>query len=146
MDYEKMAQEFFSNRPNRPIHLPRFESILSQGEFLTLICLREKKAGALSGELCSDMNLSSGRTSIILNGLEKKKMIRRVKDEEDKRKVRVYITETGSSFIEKKQQAAIKQLSSFLEYIGEEDSADLNRIMKKFNQWSKEKGEDICCN
>ena len=78
--------------------------------------------GASAGELTAEFKVRSSRTAAILNGLERKGYAVRSSDPEDKRRVRVYITEKGKKFAWKEHEDAIRHFEYILQDIGQEDS------------------------
>lgn len=76
-------------------------SDMSQGEMAVLCYLLFSHNGASAGELTAEFKVRSSRTAAILNGLERKGYAVRSSDPEDKRRVRVYITEKGKNLPER---------------------------------------------
>ena len=70
---------------------------MSQGEMAVLCYLLFSHNGASAGELTGEFQVRSSRTAAILNSLERKGYAVRSSDPEDRRKVRVYITEKGKN-------------------------------------------------
>lgn len=65
------------------------------------LLLKGLQAGSLSaGELSSRVSLSQGTVTDILNRLEKRGLIRRIRDTEDRRRVLVQATPAGLSILE----------------------------------------------
>jgi DNA-binding MarR family transcriptional regulator len=65
------------------------------------LTLKGLQGGSLSaGELASRINLSQGTVTDILNRLEKRGLIIRVRDTQDRRRVRVQLTADGLSILE----------------------------------------------
>lgn len=60
-------------------------------------------------------------------------MLKRVVDENDKRRIRVYITEDGKKFCIHKHREIINKVTTLLEHLGEEDAKEYIRIMKKIS-------------
>ena len=133
MDYRKLAEDFFSKSFEKRTSFPEPPKEISKGEIGITLYLTMKKDKILVGELSKELNLSSGRTAIALNSLEKKGYIMRDKSNEDKRKVVVGITEKGKEFALSKREKAINCMTKLLEYLGEDDAKTLIRILNKIN-------------
>ena len=113
-------------------------SDMSQGEMAVLCYLLFSHNGASAGELTAEFKVRSSRTAAILNGLERKGYAVRSSDPEDKRRVRVYITEKGKKFGWKEHEDAIRHFDYFLQDIGQEDSYHLVRIIKRITKQLEE--------
>jgi DNA-binding MarR family transcriptional regulator len=55
--------------------------------------------GATIGELASEISLSQATVTSILDRLEKRELVYRVRSTEDKRKVHAYLTDTGADVL-----------------------------------------------
>ena len=113
-------------------------SDMSQGEMAVLCYLLFSHNGASAGELTAEFKVRSSRTAAILNGLERKGYAVRSSDPEDKRRVRVYITEKGKKFAWKEHEDAIRDFEYILQDIGQEDSYHLVRIIKRITKQLEE--------
>ena len=71
-----------------------------------LILLEIHKAPAInSSQVAKNVNLSAATVTSILDRLENKDLISRVRDSQDKRKVSLYLTENGKTILLKAPQA-----------------------------------------
>lgn len=71
-----------------------------------LILLEIDKAPAInSSQVAKNVNLSAATVTSILDRLENKDLISRVRDSQDKRKVSLYLTENGKTILLKAPQA-----------------------------------------
>ena len=99
MNYRESAEELMESmkvlRKNTALQCL---SDMSQGEMAVLCYLLFSHNGASAGELTAEFKVRSSRTAAILNGLERKGYAVRSSDPEDKRRVRVYITEKGKKY------------------------------------------------
>jgi DNA-binding MarR family transcriptional regulator len=77
------------------------------------------------------MRLSSGRTSILLNALEKKGYLARSKEKGDHRVVHVHLSPSGEKICSDFKKNALLYGSHFLSQLGEEDALDFLRLAKK---------------
>lgn len=113
------------------------------GEGQILICLIEKN-GLTPGTLSDISELGSGRVANILKSMEEKGYIVRKKDDNDKRKVLVYITDEGKKWHEENKRRVEEEVDSVLKYIGEQDTKELIRILNKVVDYNNKKEGKTC--
>ncbi len=65
----------------------------------------DKVSGVNSSQVAKSVNLSAATVTNILDRLENKKLISRVRDTQDKRKIGLYLTESGKNILLKAPQA-----------------------------------------
>lgn len=132
MQFDELAREFFDNvlkSPNAPCERERHA--LPRGEFGILVYLSRHKDGANVGELTEYLQVTSGRTATALNALEKKGFVKRVTDSADSRRIRVFLTDEGKAEFKAAYDRAIVNFTEFFTKLGEEDSREYIRMMKK---------------
>lgn len=112
---------------------------LSQGEMAMLHYFVLEKPKATPTELSERFCLSTARIANILNSLEKKRYVRRIHDSADRRKVFVHITELGRKTVNFRKEEASDTVKELPQGLGEEDSADLLRILRKVHALLQEK-------
>ena len=115
---------------------------LTTAEFRCLRELSSRHDGKAIKDLATAMNLSSGRITHILTALEKKNLITREIDPEDRRGIRVKLTATAIPFIEKMVEDYLELHQSILKNI-EPEKRDLlittmQELIKSLRQWSEE--------
>jgi DNA-binding MarR family transcriptional regulator len=137
MDYEISSQELLdclviSERMG--IHQGNVSNI-AKGELAVLIYLIDEKDGANAYELSEYFNVNTSRIAAILNSLCKKEYIQRIKDENDKRKIHVYISEKGKKLAYERKKEVLMNLNQLLKALGEEDATQYLRIMKKITNY-----------
>src|SRR4051812_32572084 len=99
MNYRALATELFeyiAKAPKVPLEEPRD---FTKGEMGILVYLHFIKNDITSGDLSEGLSVSTGRVATALKRLEKKGMIVRRSDPNDKRKVRVLITDRGQELV-----------------------------------------------
>lgn len=130
MDYKKTAEEFMIDSfLKTPPFAPPED--MSKGEIGILTYLSFFKNKVLPGDLSSALKISTGRTAIALKSLEKKNMITREKDDYDKRRVIVSVTDKGKAYAKSQKDKALNNLSTMFEFLGEDDTKELIRIYKR---------------
>lgn len=133
MDYRKIAEEFCSIRALSAKRMTEVEnSVSARGEASVLLFLSQTEGEVLAGQIARSLELSTSRGTNILNSLEKKGLVQRRSDSRDKRKVYIFLTQEGRSFIEEKHQEAIRHFERIFRKLGQEDSENYIRIMKRF--------------
>lgn len=102
-----------------------------RGEAGVLFHLSKTQVGLSSGELCQLLRLSSGRVSIILKSLEHKNLITRSYEVEDKRFIRVTLTEQGKLLEKRNEAIRNEKVISIIEKLGEKDTVEYIRLRRK---------------
>lgn len=119
---------------------------LSKGEIGTLYYLTFIEDNISAGVLAEMLQISSARVAKLLNTLEKKNYIIRVKDEHDKRKIVVKITDDGKNLITSMRNNVCDMLSYIIDEIGMDDILTYLNITKKIKLLIMEKeGGKVCC-
>ncbi|MGN7454148.1 MarR family winged helix-turn-helix transcriptional regulator [Paenibacillus pasadenensis] len=130
MDYKQLAEEMFEHvaRASKPA----FEESgqFSRGEMGILLYLLLRKNGASAGELSESLSVSTGRIASALKTLEKKGMILRCTDSEDRRRVLVYYTDAGKKFLIDRRAEHIAQTEQMLSRLSERDAREFVRLVK----------------
>ncbi len=104
--------------------------------------------GAVSpSEISKAIGISTARITAVLGNLEKKGLLVRTMDENDRRKIRITLTEVGQSHVEKMERDIMTNFRSLVEYLGEEDTCMAIRILEKLRDWKPDglcEPEDLC--
>ena len=116
--------EIIGNKKNAII----LESL--RGENAVLTCLLHNEEEKLS--------LVPGRMTDILKTLEKKGMIRREPDPEDRRRVLVRITPKGIRDVTERREKVRTQYSGLYQALGLYDTVKLIELLKKMNRYIDE--------
>ncbi len=126
----KLTQELTSYCLGKEI-LPIPDSLSNIAEGRVLIRLLRRNGGILVGELQNDLGLSSGRVANLLKQLEEKELLLRIRQNDDRRRYSVVLTEEGK----RKASLALRELEDscerFLEDMGEEDGKEIVRLFGK---------------
>lgn len=104
---------------------------ITQGELAVLHYLTYTRDGVPAGTLSAAFGLRSSRVAAILNTLGRKGLARRAADPADKRRVLVYVTDTGRQAAGRKRRETIAHTADFLRSLGEEDADALLRILRR---------------
>ena len=106
-----------------------------RGENAVLTYLVNHREEIHPGTLAEHLSLVPGRTADILKSLEKKGLIIRRKDPEDRRKIIVSITEDGVLYIKERRKRIRDQYSGLYKELGAEDTVKLIELLKKMNNY-----------
>lgn len=119
-----LLAEFLNRRINRTVQ----DSI--RGEYGVLRYLKYIQDNITAGMLSEQLHVVPGRMTDILKSLENKGLIRRCRDEEDKRRVNVCITDIGKSEAEEKRKYIEDEYKGLFEILSKDDTEELIRLLK----------------
>lgn len=88
--------------------------------------------------LAKVMKVTNAAMSQIINGYEKKGWIERVRDENDRRSVYVQVTKETVDRLKNAWHSHQERMLDFLDYLGQEDSVHLVRILDKALDYMEE--------
>lgn len=88
--------------------------------------------------LAKVMKVTNAAMSQIINGYEKKGWIERVRDENDRRSVYVQVTKETVDRLKNAWLTHQERMLDFLDYLGQEDSVHLVRILDKALDYMEE--------
>lgn len=118
----------------------------NKGEIGVLSYLMFDCDGVSAGCLSNQLNVSTARIASILNSLEDKKYIKRISDNNDKRKTIVYITNNGKELVNQCKKEILNKINNVLNDIGIEDIKRYinisNKIRNSLNNLSNQKKEE----
>lgn len=109
-----------------------------RGENAVLTYLVRAQEDVHPGDLAEKLSLVPGRMTDILKTLEKKGMIRREQDPEDRRRVLVRITPKGTRSVTGRREQIREQYSGLYEALGLEDTVKLIELLQKMNRYFDE--------
>ena len=114
-----------------------------RGENAVLTCLLHNEedlhpSELHPSELSEKLSLVPGRMADILKTLEKKGMIRREPDPDDKRRVLVKITPKGIRDVTERREKVRSQYSGLYQALGLYDTVKLIELLKKMNRFIDE--------
>ena len=132
MDYSKLAAELLHEMQRlqaAALHKLLDESI--RGEAFALRYIACHSGEALPGDIGVEMNVSSARIAQTLNSLEKKGLIVRQIDKNDRRRILISLTPEGEEMAEKHWSTTSRIAGKMLELLGEKDAQEYVRITAK---------------
>lgn len=132
VDYTKLAHEFMEimyqmrrRKPQKQLN----DSL--HGEQFVLFFISEHGGSVIPSEISNEMGISSARIAAALNSLEKKNLITRRIDINDRRRIIVELTDAGDEQAKQHYQKIMNVATKMLEHLGDHDAEELIRIMKK---------------
>jgi DNA-binding MarR family transcriptional regulator len=98
-----------------------------------LMCLHalSRKEPRTSGELAKTLDLSQATVTGILDRLETRELVTRVRDQRDKRRVLVSLTEVGRQALSAAPAPLHDQFAARLAQLSEVDQAQINRVLEQ---------------
>jgi len=100
------------------------------GALLSYLCFEHD--GATAGELADYLGVRSSRVANELNGLERKGLLERRADGDDRRRILVFITPGGRALMEEQQQSLCRYLGTVIARFGAEDTDQLLALLDRF--------------
>lgn len=130
--YEALAREFFEAL-DASSSVPSNDRVSEtmRGEAAVMRLLMRQEKSLTPGEIGKLLGMTSSRVAAVMNTLEKKGLVLREGDAQDRRRVRVTLTEQGKVFCRHKQRCAVGDLSTLLSQLGEEDAALFVRLSRR---------------
>lgn len=121
---EKLVHELFHQ-----LYLQkRNNGHMTQGKILKLLY----KKGDISQKDMQDMlHIQSGSMSEIINKLERKELLIRIRDESDKRKMILHLTEKGKKDVETYTQNYKNDVIQYFDVLSIEEKENLETILQK---------------
>ena len=107
---------------------------VSGGELGVLGYIHYRGGGVTPSDISREFHISTARVANVLNALERKEYIERRSDREDRRKVRIFATEKGQHRTEGCIAAAVDQAQMMMEQLGEQDAAEVVRLMQRIRE------------
>lgn len=139
MDYTNLAHEFMEimNQMRKcNIHKPISDSM--HGEIFVLLYISKHEYNVIPSEISNEVGISTARVAATLNSLEKKGMITRKIDVNDRRRILVEMTPSGREQIENHFKMIMKITTNMLSYLGENDAKEYIRILRRLAERSPE--------
>ena len=131
MSEEYLGEELYNllaELLNRKLNRTVLDSI--RGEYGVLRYLSHVQDRVSAGVLTNQMHVVPGRMTDILKSLESKALIERHRDDEDRRRVLVCITEQGKKQARKMREYIRKEYQGMFQLLGQKDTEELIRLLK----------------
>lgn len=132
MDFEQMAQEYLETmyymrkiNSHKEIH----DSV--HGENFVLLFISQRGGKVIPSDISNEMGISTARVAAALNSLEKKGLIKRRIDAEDRRRILIDLTDSGKEQVKNHYSMVLSMVKNMLQFLGEKDAKEFIRIMKR---------------
>lgn len=103
----------------------------SKNEILALLIIYRKNSVNMT-EVAEYINAPLNTATGVINRLEKKKLIQRMRDSEDKRIVKISLTEEGISYFNEEKKLIIRYFEALSSRLTTEEERAIYSIMEKF--------------
>ena len=100
-----------------------------------------RKGKCMVGELSKLLGLNVNTVSELVGRLVKKHFVKKERDEKDRRRVHVYLTQLGKRIIRKVEHCKKRHITGILRNLTEDDCRILIQIMEKMTGTPQELGE-----
>lgn len=139
MDYESLAHEYMEvMHQMRGRNTQKHVNDSLHGESFVLSYISEHEGNVIPSDISNAMGATSARIAAALNSLEGKGLISRRIDTEDRRRILIDLTDAGREQVHNQNQMMMSFVSNMLQYLGEYDSKEYIRIMKKLAERNPE--------
>lgn len=136
MNYNKKAEEIFETLTKRKKYIGELSSNISQGESGVLLYLLNTNSNVSQSELSENLGVTMPRIVALINTLQKKELIEKNLDSNDKRKSIISITNKGKDNIIKRKKDAIKFIENVIKELDEQEIEQYIAISKKIERIS----------
>ncbi len=143
MSYEDMAKDLMSvmekdHRATRHMHKGPIG-----GEAFVLFLISRCGGSAIPSDISAHTGVSTARVAATLKSLERKGLIMREIDSEDRRKVQIKITEAGEAEVRMNYNKLLNNTVEMLSFLGEKDASEFIRIKKRIAERNVKLMEEI---
>ncbi|KFL15600.1 MarR family transcriptional regulator [Geobacillus stearothermophilus] len=118
---KQRGREILTNYPITPPQFVALQWLLEEGD-LTV------------GELSNKMYLACSTTTDLVDRMERNGLVARVRDEHDRRVVRIHLLEKGERIIEEVIEKRQRDLAQVLENFSDEEIVVFERCLRKLHQ------------
>ena len=127
-DFHELGRQLLTEFGSMHQRISRFADKALGGEMAVMRALMR------AGELADRAWVSSARIANILRALEAKGWVEREHSKTDRRRVHVTVTDKGFQVIEIKRREFEDRTAAFLEQLGETDTQEMVRLLRRANE------------
>ncbi|NLV50191.1 MAG: winged helix-turn-helix transcriptional regulator [Clostridiales bacterium] len=139
MNFEELARPVLMEIICRPYKdRQRKSDEISRGEAKMIGYLFTVGDGVTAGELSEKLDISTARVAMILNNLEKKGLVHRDEDTQDRRRVVVFLTPSGKAKGADDFESILRYMTELLTRLGERDAVEYIRLTRRVNEISEQ--------
>lgn len=133
-DFRELGRQLFTEFGSMHQRVSRFTDQALSGEMAVMRALMLAGGSLTPSELADRAWVSSARIANILRALEAKGWIVREHSTTDRRRVHVTVTDKGRQGVETKRRELEDRTAAFLEQLGEADTQEMVRLLRRANQ------------
>ena len=133
-DFHELGRQLFTEFGSLHQRVSRFFDQALGGEMAVMRALLLAGGSLTPSELADRAWVSSARIANILRALEAKGWVVREHSTTDRRRVHVTVTEKGFQDLEIKRREFEDRTAAFLEQLGEVDTQEMVRLLRRANQ------------
>lgn len=133
-DFRELRRQLFTEFGSMHQRVSRFTDQALSGEMAVMRALMLAGGSLTPSELADRAWVSSARIANILRALEAKGWIVREHSTTDRRRVHVTVTDKGRQGVETKRRELEDRTAAFLEQLGEADTQEMVRLLRRANQ------------
>lgn len=133
-DFYELGRQLLTEFGSMHQRISRFTDQALSGEMAVMRALLLAGGSLTPSELADRAWVSSARIANILRALEAKGWVEREHSNTDRRRVHVMVTDKGFQDIEIKRREFEDRAAAFLEQLGEEDTNELVRLLRRTNE------------
>nr|WP_268978334.1 MarR family transcriptional regulator [Heyndrickxia ginsengihumi] len=107
----------------------------SEVRMLMVIYKSSKETGISVSKISQHLQVTSSTVTQLINDLEKKGLVIREIDPNDRRMVRIELTDQGKEMMQKAEKAREQFFNGLVEFVGEEECKELIQQLEKVIQY-----------
>jgi DNA-binding MarR family transcriptional regulator len=107
----------------------------AEKHILLLICELKDGEPVTISEIANKIGVTLAAVTHQINTLEKHGLIKRLSDGNDRRIVLIELTKKGNTQVVKLKEEFVKKIQILSEYLGENDTKELVRLVKKISEF-----------
>ncbi len=96
---------------------------------LLILSIAQKIEGVSPGQISRSLALDASRVTRLTQSLEREGLLKRVRDPENRRYLRLCLTDEGLKFLQDRQVRINEELGGRLEGLGDEELKELERML-----------------
>ena len=133
-DFHELGRQLFTEFGSIHQRITRFADQALSGEMAVMRALMLAGGSLTPSELADRAWVSSARIANILRALETKGWVEREHSKTDRHRVHVTVTDKGRQDIEIKRREFEDRAAAFLEQLGETDTQEMVRLLRRANE------------
>jgi DNA-binding MarR family transcriptional regulator len=100
--------------------------------------MKREKQGLMVSEISNMLHVTSPTITQLIKGMESQGLVTRNVDPEDRRVIRIALTDKGIAVTKKAKAVMTEYFNGLIEYLGEEDSEKLAELLTKVHTYFDE--------